>query len=100
MLVILLGRGLSRFEVAALTLKHIQQSDNRWCIVDLVWKHGRVRAIPMPTWVKVAIDTWTGPTGITPTRTLWTGRLPAAGSEDSGMEQYSYVIAKADIYYP
>jgi integrase len=27
--------------------------------VDLVGKHGRVRTIPMPTWVKVAIDAWT-----------------------------------------
>jgi integrase len=65
MLAILLGCGLRRSEVAALTLKHIQQRDNRWCIVDLVGKHGRVRTIPMPTWVKVAIDTWTGPVGIT-----------------------------------
>jgi site-specific recombinase XerD len=59
MLAILLGCGLRRSEVAALTLKHIQQRDNRWCIVDLVGKHGRVRTIPMPTWVKVAIDAWT-----------------------------------------
>jgi site-specific recombinase XerD len=65
MLAILLGCGLRRSEVAALTLRHIQQRDNRWCIVDLVGKHGRVRTIPMPTWVKVAIDTWTGPAGIT-----------------------------------
>jgi site-specific recombinase XerD len=65
MLAILLGCGLRRSEVAALTLKHIQQRDNRWCIVDLVGKHGRVRTIPMPTWVKVAIDTWPGPAGIT-----------------------------------
>ena len=65
MLAILLGCGLRRSEVAALTLEHIQQRDNRWCIVDLVGKHGRVRTIPMPTWVKVAVDTWTGPTGIT-----------------------------------
>src|SRR5216684_3339396 len=50
---------LRRSEVAALTLKHIQQRDSRWCIVDLVGKHGRVRTIPMPTWVKVAIDAWT-----------------------------------------
>jgi hypothetical protein len=41
--------------IAALTLQHIQQRDNRWCIVDLVGKHGRVRTVPMPTWVKVAI---------------------------------------------
>jgi integrase len=65
MLTILLGCGIRRSEVAALTLKHIQQRDNRWCIVDLVGKHGRVRTIPMPTWVKGAIDTWTMPTGIT-----------------------------------
>jgi site-specific recombinase XerD len=31
MLAILLGCGLRRSEVAALTMKHIQQRDNRWC---------------------------------------------------------------------
>jgi integrase len=64
-LAVLLGCGLRRSEVAALTLKHIQQRDGRWCIVDLVGKHGHVRTIPMPTWVKVAIDAWTSPAGIT-----------------------------------
>src|ERR1700733_1629737 len=59
MLAVLLGCGLRRSEVAALTLKHIQQRDGRWCIVDLVGKHGRVRTIPVPTWVKVAVDAWT-----------------------------------------
>jgi site-specific recombinase XerD len=65
MLAVLLGCGLRRSEVAALTLEHIQQRDNRWCIVDLLGKHGRVRTIPMPTWVKVAIDTWTAAAGLT-----------------------------------
>src|SRR5580704_17009748 len=55
---VLLGCGLRRSEVAALTLKHIQQRDGRWCIVDLVGKHGRVRTVPMPLWVKLAIDAW------------------------------------------
>jgi integrase len=59
MLAILLGCGLRRSEVAALTLAHIQQRDNRWCIVDLVGNHGRVRTVPMPTWTKGAIDSWT-----------------------------------------
>src|SRR5262252_5257581 len=63
-LAVLLGCGLRRSEVAALTVGHVQQRDGRWCIVDLVGKHGRVRTIPMPTWVKVAIDSWTGPAGI------------------------------------
>jgi site-specific recombinase XerD len=65
MLAVLLGCGLRRSEVAALTLKHIQQRDNRWCIVDLVGKHGRVRTIPMPTWVKGAIDAWTAAACVT-----------------------------------
>ena len=64
MLAILLGCGLRRSEVAALTLAHIQQRDSRWCIVDLVGKHGRVRTIPMPTWVKGAIDAWTLAAGV------------------------------------
>src|ERR1039457_1623297 len=63
-LAVLLGCGLRRSEVAALAVSHVQQRDGRWCIVDLVGKHGRVRTIPMPTWVKVAIDAWTGPAGV------------------------------------
>ena len=45
---VLLGCGLRRSEVAALTFAHVQQRDGRWCIVDLVGKHGRVRTAPMP----------------------------------------------------
>ena len=62
---VLLGCGLRRSEVAALTFRHFQQRDGRWCIVDLVGKHGRVRTSPMPTWVKVAIDAWASPAEIT-----------------------------------
>ena len=60
-LAVLLGCGLRRSEVAALTFAHLQQRDSRWCIVDLVGKHGRVRTAPMPTWVKVAVDAWASP---------------------------------------
>jgi hypothetical protein len=63
-LAVLLGCGLRRSEVAALTISHVQQRDGRWCIVDLVGKHGRVRTIPMPTWVKVATDAWTSAAGV------------------------------------
>ena len=64
-LAVLLRCGLRRSEVAALTVPRVQQRDGRWCIVDLVGKHGRVRTIPMPTWVKVAIDAWTSAAGVT-----------------------------------
>jgi site-specific recombinase XerD len=63
-LAVLLGCGLRRSEVAALTFTHVQQRDGRWCIVDLVGKHGRVRTVPVPNWVKLAIDTWAGPAGV------------------------------------
>jgi site-specific recombinase XerD len=62
---VLLGCGLRRSEVAGLTFAHVQQRDGRWCIVDLVGKHGRVRTAPMPAWVKVAIDGWTTASGVT-----------------------------------
>jgi integrase len=61
----LLGCGLRRSELTNLTMKHVQQRDSRWCIVDLVGKHGRVRTIPMPTWTKNAIDAWTVVAGVT-----------------------------------
>jgi site-specific recombinase XerD len=64
-LAVLLGCGLRRSEVAALTFTHVQQRDGRWCIVDLVGKHGRVRTAPMPNWVKVAIDAWTAGPALT-----------------------------------
>src|SRR5450755_1123966 len=63
-LAVLLGCGLRRSEVAALTFGHVQQRDGRWCIVDLRGKHGRVRTMPMPTWVKVAIDAWASAAGV------------------------------------
>jgi site-specific recombinase XerD len=47
----LLRCGLRRSELTNLTMKHVQQRDNRWCIVDPIGKHGRVRTIPMPAWV-------------------------------------------------
>jgi site-specific recombinase XerD len=62
---VLLGCGLRRSEVAALTMEHVQQRDGRWCIVDLVSKHKRVRTVPVPTWTKVAIDAWTARAAVT-----------------------------------
>ena len=58
-LALLIGCALRRSEVAALALARIQQLDGRWCIVDLNGKHGRIRTVPIPTWVKVAVDAWT-----------------------------------------
>jgi site-specific recombinase XerD len=64
-LAVLLGCGLRRSEAAALTFTHLQQRDGRWCLVDLVGKHGRVRTVPVPNWVKVAVDAWTAAASLT-----------------------------------
>src|SRR3984885_5323777 len=69
MLAILLGCGLRRSELAHLTLEHLQQREARWAIVDLVGKGGHVRTIPVPKWVKAAIDLWCR------TANIKTGRL-------------------------
>jgi integrase/recombinase XerD len=58
LLAVLLGCGLRRQELAALSFGHIQQRDGRWVIVDLVGKRGKVRSVPMPSWCKSAIDEW------------------------------------------
>jgi len=57
-LAVMLGGGLRRSEVSALTFEHIQQREGRWVIVDLTGKGNRVRTVPIPSWAKGAIDDW------------------------------------------
>jgi integrase len=63
-LAVLLGCALRRSELAALDCGHIQQRDGRWVFVDLLGKGKRIRAVPIPPFVKVAIDAWTAAAGL------------------------------------
>jgi len=63
-LAVLLGCGLRRREVIDLTLDHIQRREDHWAIIDLVGKGGHIRTIPMPAWVKQALDDWLCAAGI------------------------------------
>jgi integrase len=65
MVAMLIGCGLRRAELLALTLESIQQREEHWVIADLVGKGGHVRTVPIPMWVKVALDAWTAAGGIT-----------------------------------
>ena len=58
-LALLIGCGLRRSEIAALRAAGIEQRDGRWVIVDLKGKGNRLRTVPVPAWVKTAIDEWT-----------------------------------------
>ena len=64
MVAVLIGCGLRRGELLGLTLGSIQLRDERWVIADLRGKGGHIRTVPVPWWVKTAIDAWTAAAGI------------------------------------
>jgi integrase len=64
MLAVLLGCGLRRGELTRLTVSHLQQRDGHWAIIDLFGKGGHVRTVPVPGWVKDAVDAWLNIAGI------------------------------------
>ena len=47
-----------------------QQGDGRWVIVDLRGKGGRIRTVPVPAFVKAAIDCWAKASGLAAGRVL------------------------------
>lgn len=63
-LAVMLGCGLRRSEVADLTVGHLQRREDHWVIADLVGKAAHIRTVPMPDWVKAAIDTWIAPASV------------------------------------
>ena len=65
MVAMLIGCGLRRAELLGLTLESIQQREDHWVIADLVGKGGHVRTVPIPEWVKAAVDAWTDAANIT-----------------------------------
>ncbi|HEY3411873.1 MAG TPA: tyrosine-type recombinase/integrase [Armatimonadota bacterium] len=69
-LALLLGCGLRRAEVTGLDVGLVEQRDGRWVIPDLHGKHGRVRTVPVPGWVKHAVDVWSEAAGLTEGRLL------------------------------
>ena len=65
MLAMLIGCGLRRAELLGLTMQSIQLREEHWVIADLVGKGGHIRTVPIPVWVKKAIDDWTEAAQIT-----------------------------------
>jgi integrase len=65
MVAMLIGCGLRRAELLALSLESIQQREEHWVIADLVGKGGHVRTVPIPNWVKSTLDAWMAAAAIT-----------------------------------
>ncbi len=61
---ILLGCGLRRREAAELEFARVQRREDHWAIVDLVGKGRHIRTVPVPDWVKTAVDCWCEAAGV------------------------------------
>ncbi len=61
---LLVGCGLRRAELAGLETEDFQLREEHWVIADLIGKGKHVRTVPVPVWVKRAVDEWTTAAGI------------------------------------
>jgi len=64
MLALLFGCGFRRSELVGLELDEIQMRQGHWAVVDLIGKGGHIRTVPVPNWVKAALDQWTRAAGV------------------------------------
>lgn len=64
-LAVLIGAGVRRSELAELNASHIQRRNERWLLADLKGKHERIRSVPIPPWVHIALVRWQASAGIT-----------------------------------
>ena len=64
MLAMLFGCGFRRSELVGLELGEIQMRQGHWAVVDLIGKGGHIRTVPIPEWVKAALDQWTRAAGV------------------------------------
>jgi len=64
MLAMLFGCGFRRSELVGLGLDDIQMRQGHWAVVDLIGKGGHIRTVPIPNWVKAALDQWTQSAGV------------------------------------
>jgi site-specific recombinase XerD len=65
MLALLFGCGFRRSELVGLEMHEIQIRQGHWAVVDLIGKGGHIRTVPIPEWVKTALDQWTRAANVT-----------------------------------
>ena len=64
-LAVLIGCGLRRAELVGLQSEYLQIREEHWVVADLIGKGKHIRTVPMPGWVKRAVDDWMQAAGIT-----------------------------------
>jgi site-specific recombinase XerD len=58
-LAMLLGCGLRRAELVTVKIEDFELREDHWVLADLIGKGRHMRTIPVPGWVKLAVDAWT-----------------------------------------
>ncbi len=92
MIAVLIGCGLRRAEAAALKLEDVQLREEHWVIADLNGKGGHIRTVPMPEWVKRAIDEWTVSAGLHIRPTV-------QSHQQGGPDVGKWIYAKGDLVH-
>ncbi len=59
LLAVLVGCGLLRSELVRVNFADVQKADGGSILIEIRGKGGRVRAVNVPRWVKLALDAWT-----------------------------------------
>ncbi len=63
-LAMLLGCGLRRAELVAVKIEDFELREEHWVLADLIGKGRHMRTIPVPSWVKSAVDDWISAAGL------------------------------------
>ncbi|MGC1648578.1 MAG: site-specific integrase [Candidatus Sulfotelmatobacter sp.] len=82
----LFGCGFRRSELVGLELDEIQMRQGHWAVVDLIGKGGHIRTVPIPAWVKTALDQWIRAARVTEGR-IFRGVAKAGKVWGSGVSQ-------------
>ena len=61
-LALLISCGQRRAEVVTVAVEHFAVREDHWVLADLIGSH--MRTVPLPNWVKSAVDTWTRSAGL------------------------------------
>ena len=89
LLVVAVGCGLRRSEIANLTLAQLQVRDDRYVFADLIGKHGRIRTVPIPRWAMPSLDCWVKRAGVTSGNLF---RSVRKGSDSCGQRMSSQAV--------
>ena len=63
-LAMLIGCGLRRAEVVTVAVEDFEDREDHWVLADLIGKGGHMRTVPVPGWVKAAVDVWISSAGL------------------------------------